>query len=70
MVISLPTLDSPENVELDDDRVITVPAGYYILAEEATGFVHFHQYDTNDAMLTDFQVVEQEYSEWLGDSDD
>jgi hypothetical protein len=63
------TLDSPENVELDDDRTVIVPAGYYILSENDTGFVHFHRYDTNDAMLADFQVAELEYSEWLGDTD-
>lgn len=70
---SLYIVESDETVTIDPDgenRVVTVPAGNYILHSASSGAVTLGTYDTPEEARADFVIAEHEYSEWLGQDEE
>lgn len=52
-----------------DGLTAPVPAGFYLVTEDALGFVRVREWprEVRDA---EFEHLEQQYGEWLGDDED
>lgn len=44
--------------------------GHFIVIEDSNGFVYVRSFDTEGAMMHEYEYRELQYSEWLGDGDD
>lgn len=56
-------------VFVHDGLTAPVPAGHYIVTEDALGFVRVREWpeDVRDA---EFSELDRQYAEWLGDEDE
>lgn len=62
--------DTPVTIQDDTGRVVTVPAGRYIVHSLTSGAVNVYTYDSAELMAADYKVAEDEYAAWENDDED